>query len=214
MTPAPALGLFGGTFDPIHAAHLRMAQAFRTELQLDEVRLIPAGQPYHRQHGPHASPAQRLDMVQLAIAGQPGLRVDAREVQRNKPAYTIDTLEEIRAEIGPDQVLWWLIGGDSLASLHTWRRWTELFALANIAVALRPGFDESRLPAAVRTQWQTRQVTDFSNGAPSGTMRPLALPPLDVSATGIRQRLHSGADVGQLLSAPVLSYIRQHQLYL
>jgi nicotinate-nucleotide adenylyltransferase len=214
MTPAPPLGLFGGTFDPIHAAHLRMAQAFRNELQLGEVRLIPAGQPYHRQHGPHASPAQRLDMVRLAIAGLPGLSVDAREVQRDKPAYTIDTLEEIRAEVGPETPLWWLIGGDSLASLHTWLRWTELFALANIAVALRPGFDESRLPAAVRAQWQARQVTDFSNGSPSGTMRPLALPPLDVSATGIRQRLHNGADVGQLLSAPVLGYIRQHQLYL
>ena len=214
MSHLPALGLFGGTFDPIHAAHLRMAQAFRNELQLDEVRLIPAGQPYHREQGPHASPAQRLEMVRLAIADLPGLAVDAREVQRNKPAYTVDTLEEIRAEIGPERPLWWLIGGDSLASLHTWRRWEDLFALANIAVALRPGFDETRLPSAVRTQWQQRQVTDFSNGAPSGTMRPLTLPPLDVSATAIRQRLQSGADTGTLLSAPVLAYIRQHRLYL
>ena len=214
MTQAAALGLFGGTFDPIHAAHLRMAQAFRQELRLDEVRLIPAGQPYHRQHGPHASPQQRLEMVQLASHGLPGLTIDAREVLRDKPAYTIDTLQEIRAEIGPDPALWWLIGGDSLASLHTWRRWEQLFELANIAVALRPGFDAARLPAAVRTQWQARQVTDFSNGAPSGTMRPLALPPLDVSATEIRHRLQSGASVEHLLCAPVLDYIRQHRLYL
>ena len=214
MSRLPALGLFGGTFDPIHAAHLRMAQAFRNELQLDEVRLIPAGQPYHRQQGPHASPAQRLEMVQLAIAGLPGLCVDDREVHRHKPAYTIDTLEEIRAEIGPDRPLWWLIGGDSLASLHRWHRWEALFTQANIAVALRPGFVDSSLPQAVRTQWQQRQVTDFSNAAPSGTMRPLTLPPLDVSATAIRQRLHCGADTSTLLSAPVLAYIRQHRLYL
>ncbi|MBV8680104.1 MAG: nicotinate-nucleotide adenylyltransferase [Aquitalea sp.] len=213
MTQVAALGLFGGTFDPIHAAHLRMAQAFRTELQLDAVRLIPAGQPYHRQHGAHASPEQRLAMVQLAIAGLPGLYADAREVHRNKPAYTIDTLQEIRAEVGPDVALWWLIGGDSLASLHTWRRWEDLFALANIAVALRPGFDQTRLHPAVRTQWQQRQVTDFSNASPSGTMRPLALPPLDVSATEIRQRLRTGANVEHLLSTPVLGYIRQHRLY-
>lgn len=213
MNKPAALGLFGGTFDPIHAAHLRMAQAFAAELQLAEVRLIPAGQPYHRQHGTHASPAQRLAMVRLAIAGQPGLTVDEREIHRDKPAYTIDTLQEIRAEVGPERPLWWLIGGDSLATLHTWRRWEALFELANIAVALRPGFDASSLPPPVRQQWQARQVTDFSNAAPSGTMRPLALPPLDVSATAIRQRLHSGADVTDLLSAAVLGYIRQHQLY-
>jgi nicotinate-nucleotide adenylyltransferase len=183
MTPAPALGLFGGTFDPIHAAHLRMAQAFRTELQLDEVRLIPAGQPYHRQHGPHASPAQRLDMVRLAIAGLPGLPwMPVKYIATNRP--TPSTPWKKSAPKSARIALWWLIGGDSLASLHTWRRWEDLFALANIAVALRPGFDETRLPAAVRTQWQQRQVTDFSNGAPSGTMRPLTLPPLDVSATG------------------------------
>jgi len=209
-----ALGLFGGTFDPIHTAHLRMAQAFRSELQLDEVRLIPAGQPYHRQHGTHASPTQRLDMVKLAIAGLPGLQVDAREVKRNKPAYTIDTLLEIRAEVGPDRPLWWLIGGDSLATLHTWRRWEDLFTLANIAVALRPGFDQTRLPPAVRTQWQQRQVTDFSNASPSGTMRPLALPPLDISATAIRRRLQAGHGVDGWLDDAVLGYIRQHQLYL
>jgi nicotinate-nucleotide adenylyltransferase len=213
MTPAPALGLFGGTFDPIHAAHLRMAQAFRTELQLDEVRLIPAGQPYHRQHGPHASPAQRLDMVRLAIAGLPGLRVDAREVQRNKPAYTIDTLEEIRAEIGPDQVLWWLIGGDSLASLHTWRRWTELFALANIAVALRPGFDETRLPAAVRTQWQHAKSLIFQMArlpvqcAPWPCLHWMSRPPGYASAC-------TAAPTSAPAQRTGTGYIRQHQLYL
>jgi nicotinate-nucleotide adenylyltransferase len=190
-----------------------MAQAFRTELQLDEVRLIPAGQPYHRQHGPHASPAQRLDMVRLAIAGLPGLPwMPVKYIATNRPTPSTPWKKSApkSARIVPMVADRWRLAGQPahLAALE------DLFALANIAVALRPGFDETRLPAAVRTQWQQRQVTDFSNGAPSGTMRPLTLPPLDVSATGIRQRLQSGADTGTLLSAPVLAYIRQHRLYL
>lgn len=207
------LGCFGGTFDPVHQAHLRMARAFRDELGLDEVRLIPAGQPYHRTAGPQASAQDRLAMVTLALADEPGLVADGREVARLRPAYTVETLAELRSEIGPQAELWCLIGGDSLEQLDTWHRWQDLLRLANIAVALRPGFDAERLPPAVATEWQVRQVTDFSKRTPSGTMRPLALPPVDVSATDIRSRLARGASVADALPPAVAAYIARHGLY-
>ncbi|MEO4009325.1 nicotinate (nicotinamide) nucleotide adenylyltransferase, partial [Chromobacterium piscinae] len=154
------VGVFGGTFDPVHHAHLRMARAFADELALDEVRLIPAGQPYHRQEGPRASAAQRLDMVKLAIAADARLTVDEREIRRHRPAYTVDTLRELRAELGAAAELWFLVGGDSLAALSSWKDWRELFRLANLAVAMRPGFDPAALPPEVRQEWQARQVSD------------------------------------------------------
>ncbi|POZ61266.1 nicotinate-nucleotide adenylyltransferase [Chromobacterium alticapitis] len=210
---SPRIGVFGGTFDPIHHAHLRMARAFAAELQLDEVRLIPAGQPYHRDRGPHASPAQRLDMVRLAIAGDAALSADAREVRRDRPAYTVDTLRELRAELGDKAELWFLIGGDSLAALDRWKDWRELFPLANLAVAMRPGFDPAALPPVIRQEWQARQVSDFSNRTASGTIRPLALPPFDLSATALRARLAADEAVDGLIAPAVLAYIRQHGLY-
>ncbi|MEO9453936.1 nicotinate (nicotinamide) nucleotide adenylyltransferase [Chromobacterium phragmitis] len=149
------VGVFGGTFDPVHHAHLRMARAFAGELGLDLVRLIPAGQPYHRAEGPRASAAQRLDMVKLAIAGDAKLLADGREIRRARPAYTVDTLRELRAELGAAAELWFLIGGDSLAALSSWKNWRELFRLANLAVAMRPGFDPAALPPEVFQEWKT-----------------------------------------------------------
>ncbi|MEN3811878.1 nicotinate (nicotinamide) nucleotide adenylyltransferase [Chromobacterium piscinae] len=174
------VGVFGGTFDPVHHAHLRMARAFADELALDEVRLIPAGQPYHRQEGPRASAAQRLDMVKLAIAADARLTVDEREIRRHRPAYTVDTLRELRAELGAAAELWFLVGGDSLAALSSWKDWRELFRLANLAVAMRPGFDPAALPPEVRQEWQARQVSDFSNRTVSGpwpSRRSICPPP-------------------------------------
>ncbi|MXR36024.1 nicotinate-nucleotide adenylyltransferase [Craterilacuibacter sinensis] len=207
------IGLYGGTFDPFHCAHLRLACALRDELKLDEVRLVPAGLPYHRDHGPHASASQRLDMVRLAIAGEPGLIADDREIRRGKNAYTVETLEELRSELTPQDELWCLIGGDSLARLASWHRWQAIFTLANLAVALRPGFDPAHLAPAISAQWQARQVSDFSKRTPSGTIRALTLAPVDVSATDIRARLAAGADVSGLVPAAVLDYIRAQQLY-
>ncbi|MDC7698915.1 nicotinate-nucleotide adenylyltransferase [Vogesella indigofera] len=210
----PRIGVFGGTFDPLHAAHLRLARAFRDELALDQVRLIPAGQPYHRDRAPHASAAQRLAMLDAALAEEaPGLVSDDREVRRPRHAYTVDTLQELRDELGDKAELWFLIGGDSLQQLHTWQRWPQLLQLANLAVALRPGFVAARLDPAVATLWQARQVSDFSNRTPSGTIRALDLPPITLSATDIRQQLAAGQDCSALLPAAVLAYIRQHRLY-
>lgn len=210
----PRIGVFGGTFDPLHAAHLRLARAFRDELALDQVRLIPAGQPYHRDRAPHASAEERLAMLDAALADEaPGLVSDDREVRRPRHAYTVDTLQELRDELGDKAELWFLIGGDSLQRLHTWQRWPQLLQLANLAVAIRPGFVAAKLDPAVASLWQTRQVSDFSNRTPSGTIRALDLPPITLSATDIRQQLAAGQDCSALLPAAVLAYIRQHRLY-
>jgi nicotinate-nucleotide adenylyltransferase len=207
------IGVFGGTFDPIHLAHLRMAQAFADELALDQVLLIPAGQPYHRARGARASGEQRLEMVRLAIGGDARLQADDREIRRLRPAYTVDTLRELRGELGDAAEQWFLIGGDSLATLNGWKEWRQLFLLANLAVAMRPGFDWQTLPAEVQQEWRARQVSDFSNRTASGTIRPLALPPLDLSATRLRALLTAGQPADGLIDPAVLAYIRRQRLY-
>jgi nicotinate-nucleotide adenylyltransferase len=212
MMPA-AVGVFGGTFDPIHAAHLRMARAFRDELNLAEVRLIPAGNPYHRNAQPAASAEHRLKMVQLAIAAEPGLIADDREIRRERPAYTVETLESLRTELGPEVPLWCLIGADAFLGLARWYRWRDLFALANLAVALRPGSALGQLPPLLADEWKSRQVSDFPNRTPSGTIRALTLPPVELSATELRTKLAAGEPVDSLLDPEVANYIRSHGLY-
>ncbi|WP_028535795.1 nicotinate-nucleotide adenylyltransferase [Paludibacterium yongneupense] len=207
------VGIFGGTFDPIHLAHIRMARAFRDEIGLAELRLVPAGRPYHRQQPEHAAVQDRLTMVELAIAGEPGMVVDAREAVRDRPSYTYDTLAEVRSELGAERPLWFLIGADALAQLDRWHNWRQLFDLANLAVALRPGFNCAGLPPAIRSEWLARQVPDFPNHCASGTIRPLTLPPVELSATAIRERLARKQDISDQVAKPVLSYIEEHGLY-
>jgi nicotinate-nucleotide adenylyltransferase len=209
----PVVGIFGGTFDPFHGAHLRMARAFVSEADLSELRLIPAGQPYHRHLGSSASAADRLEMVRIGIADDPIMVADDREIRRAGQTYTIDTLEEVRAEIGPDIPLWFLIGADSLARLQTWRRWRELFDCAHLAVAMRPGFDAERLPEEVRQEWDTRLVTRATASRPSGTILRLALEPLDLSASNIRDLLTRSDDISRLVPPAIASYILKHGLY-
>lgn len=206
------IGLYGGTFDPIHTAHLRLARALRDELALDSVRLIPSGVPPHRPP-PHASADHRLAMARLAVTGEPGLDVDARELTPGASGYTVDTLAALRREVGPTLPLWWLIGADQLAGLERWHRWQDLLTLANLAVAARPGFGSLPLPPAVDALWQSRQATDFANFPAAGRIRALTLSPVDVSATAIRADLAAGGDGLGALPPAVLGYIRRHRLY-
>lgn len=209
----PIVGFFGGTFDPFHNAHLRMARAFRDEIGLSRLLLVPAGDPYHRTQDGLSAARHRLAMTRLGVAGEALIDVDDREIRRTEPSFTVETLTELRSELGPDAELWFLIGGDSLANLSRWKDWQTLFTLANLAVALRPGFETSTLPDEVRTEWHTRQVSDFSNRTASGTIRPLILPPVDLSATRIRDTLSRGGDVSHLVPASILRYIGEHGLY-
>ena len=132
-----SIGIFGGTFDPVHFGHLRAALESREQLDVDEFRLLPAGQPPHRDT-PGVSSEHRLEMVRIALAGQPGFSVDDREVQRAGPSWMVDTLSAIRAEESEVSLIL-VIGQDAANELDTWHRWRDLFELAHIAIMRRHG---------------------------------------------------------------------------
>ncbi|MFN2300762.1 MAG: nicotinate (nicotinamide) nucleotide adenylyltransferase, partial [Gammaproteobacteria bacterium] len=131
------IGIFGGTFDPVHCGHLRAMVELRDELALNEVRVVPCGVPPHRAE-PRASAQARLAMLDVALADLPGFSVDRRELERPGPSYMVDTLVSMRAD-WPEAALWLLLGHDAFCTLPQWRRWRELFSLANVGVARRPG---------------------------------------------------------------------------
>lgn len=204
--------IFGGTFDPIHIGHLRAAVELRERLQLTEVRLLPCHCPPHRDL-PGASSLQRLAMVAAATAGEPGLTVDARELDRPGPSYTVDTLAELRGELGPEVALSLVMGADAFAGLASWHRWQRLPELAHLLVVERPGFELPR-EGAVFELWQHRQCAAATLAEhPAGGIALLELPPLPVSATAIRETIAAGHSPRWLVPDPVWDYIRQHRLY-
>ena len=218
-TLAP-LGLLGGTFDPIHLGHLRLAEEARETLALERVRLIPAGQPPHRGQ-PGSTADDRLAMVQLAASGNPGLEVDDGEVRITQKSYTVLTLERLRAELGPQRPLVLILGADAFEGLPGWHRWQELFALTHIAVANRPGYSPHarRWPATLSpelaTACQDRHTTDPADlrTAPAGRVIPFDMTPLAISASLIRDLIGNGHSARYLLPDSVLGYIGTHRLY-
>ena len=213
--PEP-LGIFGGTFDPVHFGHLRLAEEAIGQLALGGVRWIPAGQPPHRGQ-PGSDAAQRLAMVRLATAGNPGFTVDAAEVETAAPSYTVPTLERLRAELGPEQPLALLVGADAFAGLASWSRWRELFGLAHLAVSHRPGYpiDARRLPPPLAREFAARLQTGAAalRRAPAGGIVSFEMTQLAISATHIRGLLAAGRSARYLLPDEVLDYIRTHSLY-
>ena len=198
----PPIGIFGGTFDPIHFGHLRLAEEMAEAIGLSQVRFIPAGQPPHR-GAPHTAATHRLEMVRRAIAGNPRFEVDAREVQRPDPSYTVDTLTALRAELGNEQPLWLLLGADAFSGLPGWHQWRQLFALAK----------PERLPEDLKHELSQRQVPDGSATGPAGSVLLQPMTALDISATRIRATLARQDSARYLLPDAVLDYIHQHQLY-
>lgn len=223
-TPLAApLGIFGGTFDPVHLGHLRLAEEAADSLGLARVRWIPAGQPAHRaleNKPPRVSAAQRLEMVRLAIAGNARFELDPAEVEADRPSYTVDTLERLRlaSECGAQQPLVLLVGADAFAGLPDWHRWEALFGLAHIAVAHRPGFpiDVGSLPPALAAIYQARYSTSPAAlaAAPAGRIVTFAMTQLAVSATQIRTLLANGRSPRYLLPDAVIAYIQSTFLYL
>ena len=216
MTLQAPVGIFGGTFDPIHYAHLRLAEELGDRLGLAEVRFVPASVPPHRAT-PNVTAAHRLAMVRLGVQDNPRFRVDDRECRREGPSYTVDTLIELRAELGDDRPLMLLMGEDSYLSLTTWSRWERLYDLAHIVVAGRPGFDLdiARMSPPLAAQTAPRLSTHPAELAASNRGRVYAADttPLPISATDIRRHLESGHSARYLLPDGVLDYIRTHQLY-
>ena len=212
------IGIFGGTFDPIHYGHLRLAEEAAERLRLAEVRFIPAGSPPHRS-APGADAAHRLAMARLAVAGNAVFTVDDREVRRAGPGYTVDTLAELRAELGMHQPLALLMGADAFLDLATWRRWERLFDLAHIVVAYRPGFPvdtwQARMPVPLAREYGVRlaQQPLAVHLAPAGGIFVLPIAELDIAATGIRDAVSQGMSPRYLLPDSVLDYIEAQQLY-
>lgn len=204
------LVFYGGTFDPIHDGHLAIARAARDALRA-RVRLMPAADPPHRAP-PGASAEQRARMLDLAVAGEPDLVVDRRELGRDGPSYTVETLREVRAEVGPDQPLALLVGADSFLDLPKWREWQALFDLAHFVVAERPG----SVLDPIRTQFaQMRETADVEalRSEPAGRVYRLNQPLHAESASQVRALMVVGEPWRQYLPAPVAAYIERHGLY-
>jgi nicotinate-nucleotide adenylyltransferase len=203
------IGLFGGTFDPIHYGHLRPAREALEALALDEVRFIPAGAPPHRAP-PVASAADRLQMVRLALAGYPGFIPDEREIRRAGPSYTVLTLESLRAEFGP-RPLCLLTGLDAFQGFETWHRWQEIPDLAHLVVLTRPGWETGQLPA-----WAAARLCTERAGlaqSPAGRLFFLSVSPQNISASAIRAALGRGEDIRGLVPEAVREFICHNHTY-
>lgn len=212
-----ALGLFGGTFDPVHFGHLRLATELAEAFRLERVVFIPAGLPYHRGRTAHASSEERLTMLKLAVARDPRFDVDDRELRREGATYSYDTLAEIRAERGPDAPLVFLLGSDAFAKIDAWHRWTELFDLAHFAVAIR-GDDAAwatKGPGAFPREVWPRITLNLREmlSAPSGKVMTFAMTPLAISSTALRELAAQGSSIRYLTPDPVVEFVRSHRIY-
>jgi nicotinate-nucleotide adenylyltransferase len=212
--PAP-VGVFGGTFDPIHFGHLRPALELYEQLGLQRVHIIPCAVPPHRPQ-PHASAEQRLAMLELALTGQPELVIDTRELERSGPSYMADTLASLREEVG-ETPLCLLLGVDAFLGLPGWKRWEQLLELAHIVVAHRPGWQlqQENMPQALRQALSSRWLESASQlrECPAGRVWLQGVTQLAISATDIRERIAAGYSANYLLPATVWQYIQQQGLY-
>ncbi|MGB9097177.1 nicotinate-nucleotide adenylyltransferase [Erwinia sp.] len=212
--PVTLEALFGGTFDPIHFGHLRPVEVLATQVGLNKVTLLPNNVPPHRPQ-PEASPSQRVEMVKLAIANSPLFAVDLREMQRDTPSFTVDTLAELRAERGDKQPLAFIIGQDSLLTLHKWSRWEELLSLCHLLVCKRPGYDSTMETPALQRWLENHQTlrAESLHQKACGKIFLAETPLVSISATEIRERLHSGQSCDDLIPPAVSAYILAAGLY-
>jgi nicotinate-nucleotide adenylyltransferase len=200
VTTPRRIGLLGGTFDPVHIAHLHIAACAMHDLHLDEVRFVPAGSPPHKPNQPVTPAHHRLQMLEMATEGVAGFRVDPVDLGEQEPSYTSDLLARIR-ELHPDEGLWFIIGGDSLRDFPSWHEPDRILQLARLAVAERPGVDTGEaLRDPAMPVLATR--TDLFSSVP-----------VNLSSTVIRERLALGQPVDWLVPPAVLAYIQAHGLY-
>lgn len=206
------IGIFGGTFDPVHHGHLRVAVDIQEQLQLQEVRWMPLNIAVHRPQ-PQASAAQRLQMLQLAIAGQATFVVDDRELRRPGPSYSYQSLEELRQELGARLPLCLLLGSDAVAAFPSWKQPERILELAHLVVFSRPGFPSSGIMPA---SWmQKRLTTDASalNGHPGGTIYSTQASMLEIASTHIRALRAHGQSVRYLVPDAVAAFLHHQHLY-
>ena len=206
------IGILGGTFDPVHCGHLRLALEVREQLSLTSVRLLPAPNPRLRET-PRADVAQRLALLRAAIDAEPGLDVDARELDRDGPTYTVETLESLRREFSVEPLVF-ILGMDSFRSLDRWHRWRGLLDLAHLVVALRPG---ASLPGQgpVADLLERRRCDDVATlmAKPAGHIMICEPPLLDISATRIRALVAEGRSIRFLVPDKVIELINRSRCY-
>ena len=197
------LGLFGGSFDPIHNGHLHIARAFADELALDSVLFLPAGEPYHK-NATSASAAQRLAMVEAAIESDSRFAASDVDMVRDGATYSVDTVQIFRQHFA-DAELWWLMGMDSLLQLHTWKNWRTFARLTHIAVAARAGQSLNHAP---------RELQDWLGEAlHNGSLKILSAPLLDISSSAIRRRAAAGQSIADDVPEAVARLIERWGLY-
>lgn len=214
-----AIGILGGTFDPIHIGHLRLAEEMRAHFGLDTIRITPAGNPWQKTAKARqiADAPHRLAMIRLAIASNPHFVLDDREMRRDGPSYSFDTLSELRAETGKDTPLVWLMGSDTFLGMPTWHRWQSLFDFAHIAVAERAGNTSWRnaMAASLSEEYDDRFVSDphALGTLPAGRIAVFTMTALDISSTSVRDLLRAGESPRYLVPDAVLDYIAANRLY-
>lgn len=211
--PMQPLVMFGGTFDPVHIGHLRIAWEV-AELLEAQVLLVPANVPPHRPQ-PVATAAQRLAILRHSLAGQQRLAIDTLELERDGPSYSIDTLRALRARIGPKRPLLMLMGGDAINGIGAWKQWQDLTRLAHIGILPRPGC-ELALTGEVADWFHGRHSEDRERvrSEPAGAIHTLAVTPLYISSTHVRTLLAAGRDPRWLLADPVCARPELLQPYL
>jgi nicotinate-nucleotide adenylyltransferase len=204
---------YGGTFDPVHAGHLAVARAVRAAFGIAPA-FVPAADPPHRP-APGASAAQRTRMLEIALAAEPGFRVDTRELRRHGPSWTVGTLRELRAEAGPEAPLAWVLGADSFRGLPAWHEWEALLELAHFVVAVRPGHALDPLPPVLAAACAGRWRDDPADlaGAPAGRLFRLDMALHPASATEVRRGLAGGEAHAGWLDPAVAAYIARQGLY-
>ena len=215
------IGIFGGTFDPVHLGHIQPALDVKQALSLDELRFIPCSIPAHRDI-PIATDEQRVAMLQAAIDGQDGCIIDKRELNRQGLSYMVDTLKSLHQDFN-DQRLCLIIGMDAFMGLNKWHQWQEIFKLANCVVTHRPGFDldlnslDSDLIELIKLR-QVGSIIEFLDNARKdkriGMLLFMPVTQLDISATDIRQRIKKQQPIENMVSAKVNKFIQQQQLYI
>ena len=210
---ASGMAIMGGTFDPIHNGHLRTAVEILDRFNFKALSLIPCFQPVHKGL-PSITAAQRLEMVRMAISSDARLSVDAREIEREGPSYSIDTLKDIRAAIGPDEPLIMVLGMDSFLSIPTWANWQELIHYAHILVVSRPGWEPDLISELNAFCENYRAASSHElQCAPSGSIWLETLPSLEISSSMIRALRKKQESIAYLLPEPVQTYIIDNQLY-
>lgn len=196
------IGVFGGTFDPVHLGHIRAARSVRSVLGLDRVLFVPAGQPWLKASLPVSPVEHRVEMVRLAIARQPGLDLSMVDAERPGPSYAVDTLEILRARLGRQASLFFLLGSDALRDLPRWKDPQRLVRLCRMAAFARPGFRRPDL-----------QVLEEAIPGVSRRVIMLEIPLSDIQATEIRQRAREGRSIRAMVPEAVRRYILEHELY-